>query len=147
MNETLCPSAHALDPACAEKRVIAVNGGTPEAPRIEYLPKSVPVTEAMIAAWSEAPIIPGEVFRVAGTCKQHRCGHWRGERCSLIDRWMVNLEPVADTLAACSIRSTCRAFHQHRAEACRRCPGFVTSTVNAPDDPMASAAHTERTYL
>jgi hypothetical protein len=149
MMAVLCPSARFDDPAVGEKRIFAINGGTPEAPRVGYLPEPVLLTQAMVDAWKEAPIIPGEVYRIAGTCKREGCGHWKAnaERCGLIDRWLVNLDPVVENLPDCPIRSTCRAFRQARGAACVRCVGFVTSTVHSPDDPLVSAAQTERTYL
>jgi hypothetical protein len=155
--ELLCPAAEYRDHLQAGT-IVAYGDvlGTTAAPRVEYYPEAIPITPEIAAAWAQGPINPGEIVRTAGRCKEMACqpGHWdaANQRCRLIDRWVAALEPVTASLPRCSIRTPnitnggrqCRAWVQQKAEACRRCPGFVSETVwkkAAPLEPVTASTH------
>jgi hypothetical protein len=141
---SLCPSARPDDGVSA----FGVAGGTPQDPRVTYLPKAIRISQPMLHEMQKGPLQPGEVYRFTGPCKQSGCRQWdeRGERCSLIDRWVEALAPVAE-LPACAIRADCQAWHQVGREACRRCPRVTAQWITAIDGDPLQRVDLEKVYL
>lgn len=120
-----CPSAQ---PGLPGARIIGVvrrdgDGEGAEA-RVRTLPRSLPV-ESLIHL-VPAELRPTEVLRFGAPCAGGDCAHFDGAACGLARRIVARLPVVVDTLRPCTIRSTCRWFHQERGAACRRCPQVVT---------------------
>jgi hypothetical protein len=151
----LCPSAEYNDPTQAGSLVAFGDvTGTAEAPTVEYYETPIPITQEVVEHWREGPIAPGEIIRIAGTCKQAKCRHWneKASDCSLIGRWVAALGATAaeppQSLPHCPIRRQCRGWAQSGPAACRQCPRFPSQTVWMPDDPLAPAAGgPERTFV
>jgi hypothetical protein len=123
-----CPSS----PANAEgARIFGVTTGTPEAHRVGYLTKTVPLSEKMLAL--AGPAKPEEMFRIAAPCAGGSCKHFKDNNCSLAKRIVEGVPAVVNTLPACQIRSTCRWFRQEGKEACFRCPQVMTDNPYASD--------------
>jgi hypothetical protein len=123
-----CPSS----PASAEgARIFGVTTGTPEAHRVGYLTKTVPLTEKMLAL--AGPAKPEEMFRIAAPCAGGSCKHFKDNNCSLAKRIVEGVPAVVNALPACQIRSTCRWFRQEGKEACFRCPQVMTDNPYATD--------------
>ena len=123
-----CPSS----PANAEgARIFGVTTGTPEAHRVGYLTKTVPLSEKMLAL--AGPAKPEEMFRIAAPCAGGSCKHFKDNNCSLAKRIVEGVPAVVNALPACQIRSTCRWFRQEGKEACLRCPQVMTDKSNASD--------------
>ena len=115
-----CPSSRPdLDGAF----VFAVVNGTPEQPQLAYLKEPQPITEEILKLC--APVLPGEVLRIASPCVHEACKHFDGSNCKLARR-LVQLMPVAvDSLPPCQIRPQCRWWTQEGKAACLRCPQVV----------------------
>jgi hypothetical protein len=123
-----CPSS----PANAEgARIFGVTTGTPEAHRVGYLTKTVPLSEKMLAL--AGPAKPEEMFRIAAPCAGGSCKHFKDNNCSLAKRIVEGVPAVVNALPACQIRSTCRWFRQEGKEACFRCPQVMTDNPYASD--------------
>ncbi len=112
-------------------------GGDPEAPRLTWLEKPVPVTPELLALTGDAP--PTEVMRFTSRCEEKACSHFDGRDCRLASRIVAMIEPVVAVLPHCPIRADCRWHRQEGAAACARCPQIVTQTVD-PTDLLLRAA-------
>jgi|1186.fasta_scaffold329570_2 hypothetical protein len=123
-----CPSAQ---PTNADAVIFGVVTGTAETPRIGYLTKAQPVTEALLALAGQAK--PGQVFRAASPCAGGGCKHFDGVDCRLAQRITEFLDPVVSSLPACEIRPTCRWFRQEGKAACLRCPQVVTEVCTTDE--------------
>ena len=77
-----------------------------------------------------APMQPTEVFRLAGTCAEHKCPHFDGADCRLATRVVQLMPPVVDALPPCLIRKQCRWYAQEGGAACTRCPEITTVTYD-----------------
>jgi hypothetical protein len=129
-----CPSAQ---PDWPGAEVFAVMEGTAQAPAARYLASPVPVGDPEELAVLTAPVTPTEAVRVAAPCRTARCGHFRDDRCTLVER-VVDRLPVMLTIApACAIRSECRWWAQEGVAACRRCPQVVTTRSTADPNWVA----------
>lgn len=130
-----CPSGQ---PDMEQARVIGVVAGTPEVPRIAYLK-----AEAVIPA-SQLPDVGAlavtEVFRFAAHCEEHRCSQFADGRCSLGQRLVDGVDPVVDALPSCTIRTSCRWFHEQGSAACVRCPQVITLIPRGRDKLSRAAA-------
>lgn len=117
-----CPSSRSHLP---NAKAIGVVSGV-ENPEVRFFPeeKTFPITEEIEK--SLLPVTPTEVFRIAATCLAKNCQHYDGHKCSLIGNLVETLNPVTDQLPSCSIRSSCRWWHQEGEKACLRCPQVVT---------------------
>lgn len=125
MSQT-CPSA----PAEAVGSVaFGVIQGSVEAPAVAYLQQAVVVTADLIRATS--PVSPNEVLRTAAPCLETSCTHFRGDRCTLVERIVAHLPETVSALPRCAIRPACRWWQQEGVSACRRCPQVVTKSVAA----------------
>lgn len=129
-----CPSAH---PDTEGAVIFGVAGGTVEAPRVGYLTRAVPPAPDLLAL--AAPAAPAAVFRFGGRCAEGGCRHFAGSRCTLGERLVQLLPPVAERLPPCVLRPTCRWWHEQGPAACRRCPQVVTQS-DAPAAELALAA-------
>ena len=116
-----CPSAQ---PGMADAQVLGVVCADAHEPRVAYLNEHVPATPEILA--QAAPAAPGQVFRLAARCEEARCTHFDGKRCRLAMRIVEMLPPVVDGLPPCTIRKSCRWFHEEGRAACLRCPQVVT---------------------
>jgi len=129
-NRLLCPSA----PGSPDDSVlIGVVTSHSEGPRMVPTETAMPVTPEILKM--AEPVSPSEVFRFASSCRAGKCPHFENEKCQLAVRSVVLLEPVADDLPKCPIRSLCRWFRQEGPEMCRRCPQIVTDQFK-PYDQM-----------
>jgi hypothetical protein len=129
-----CPSAH---PEGDGAVIFGVVGGSAAEPRIGYLQRPVAASPEVLSL--AAPAAPASVFRFGGRCAEGGCQHFDGARCSLGERIVQLLPVVADRLPPCSLRPTCRWWHEQGVAACRRCPQVVTEN-GAPSAEMAVAA-------
>jgi hypothetical protein len=131
MNATLCPSAQ---PESADVEVFAVIGGTAQAPEVQYLDRTLPLTPTLQAM--VAPLLPTEVYRLSAPCAQGpQCWHFDEPRqvCRLAIR-TVRLTPVVvHKPPPCPIRSRCQWWQQEGASGCLRCPQVVTNDLVASD--------------
>ena len=144
----LCPSARPDDLNMADKAIFGIVGGTAEVPQVRYLPDLVPITDEMIEVWRESPVAPGEIMRATGRCKGEGCRQWNEstERWSLIDRWLIAIEP-GPSLPDCALRPACRAWQQHKAEACWRCPNFASQTITGLAGDPLQRINLEKVYV
>ncbi len=129
-----CPSAQ---PEMDDASVIGVVQRTEAGPRVAYLQADQKATAEITAL--AAPLRPTEVMRFAARCEGSACRHFDGQDCKLVTRIVAMLDPVADALPACRIRSDCRWFRQEGRAACLRCPQVVTESNNASDTMRAAA--------
>ncbi len=121
----LCPSSR---PELENSKVFGIVTGTLEAPRVNYLSQTQPVTDELMALSDS--VTPTEVFRTASPCVAKGCRNFDGKNCRLATRIIENLPPVVEKLPSCSIRSECRWWKQEGKAACMRCPQVVTDTYN-----------------
>ena len=71
-------------------------------------------------------------FRFSNKCVQSGCKQWTGNECGVIKAVLaLDSIPATNDLPACSIRSTCRWFHQEGAIACNGCR-YVVTNVSEP---------------
>lgn len=124
--QTLCPSSL---PELPNSQIFGVVEGTVTAPKVTYLPVSMPVTPALLAAAS--PVDPTEVFRIAAPCIAGGCQHLSHGQCQLAQRMVTRLPEVTKSLPDCSIRPDCRWWQQEGKAACLRCPQLVRSNYEA----------------
>ena len=115
----------------AGARPFGVVGGTVDEPRVAYL-KAEAVVDAEAYA-QRAQVEATRVFRFAAACEQTRCVHFNGSQCTLGQRIVAKLPPVADALPPCLIRSTCRWYAEQGGAACLRCPQVVTMVPEGDD--------------
>lgn len=138
-SQKLCPSANPQQ--WDEGLIFGVVMGTSEQPRVTYLPRPQPATPEMLALAS--PAEPDEVFRVAGPCIEHKCRHFDGEQCGLVQQTGQILPVVTETPPPCRIRSQCQWWHQEGKGACLRCPQVVTFQPNLPREFQSLAYRKE----
>jgi len=137
-HELSCPSAQ---PDMEGSRVFGVIGGSVEEPRVAYLKESAVVDVSFYGKLGT--LQPTHVFRFAASCEEHRCAHYDGQRCTLIQRIVEKLDPVVDLLPPCLVRPTCRWFAEVGSEACRRCPQVITM-IPKGDDKLNQAARMDQ---
>lgn len=76
-----------------------------------------------------------ERFRFTEPCAGNGCGHWRAERCGLIDDVVEVSAPTTEQhLPRCGIRASCVWFAQHGPSACAACQ-HVTRSLASHDGP------------
>ena len=124
----LCPSAQ---PQMEGARAFGVVGGAPEARRVSWIERPVPVTPELLAL--SAPVPPTRVMRFAARCQEGACSHFDGRDCRLASRIVAMLDPVVGAPPPCPIRADCRWWRQEGREACARCPQIITETVDPPE--------------
>ena len=124
----LCPSAQ---PEMDGARAFGVVSGAPEARRVTWIEKPIPVTAELLAM--SAPVPATRVMRFAARCQESACSHFDGHDCRLASRIVAMLDPVVAALPPCAIRAECRWWRQEGREACSRCPQIITETVNPPE--------------
>jgi hypothetical protein len=129
-----CPSAR---PDTEGAVIFGVVGGSVEEPRVGYLARPVAPTPEILAL--AAPAAPAAVFRFGGRCAESGCRHFAGARCSLGERLVQLLPATGDRLPPCTLRPTCRWWHEQGAAACHRCPQVVTQDA-MPSLGLARAA-------
>lgn len=123
----LCPST-TLDRATA--LIGLVDRAEHAEGRITYMVDRCDVPRALHDAAGEIDV--GTVARLAGPCAQSGCAHHTSGGCTLAERITATLPVVVDRLPTCSIRRTCRWWHDQGAAACHRCPAITSS---APAEP------------
>lgn len=130
----LCPSAA---PALPGSKVLGVVAGTVDAPRVEYLPEPIPVTDDVLEL--ARPLHPAEVFRFTAPCAESACRHFDGQACQLARRAATQLPQVVHLLPRCPIRRRCRWWAQEGIAACQRCPQVV-SVIAEPTERQRRVA-------
>lgn len=67
-------------------------------------------------------------YRAAMDCATKNCLNWNGNKCTVTDQMSPYLEgkPAPEKHIECSIRSSCRWFHQEGYNACKICPMIKT---------------------
>lgn len=126
----LCPSASSSAQDTVIFGIVTHSGSSA---KIGYLEEPIKFEPLQ---WSEATSVDSaQVFRLAGRCLRTHCSHFSSdsERCTLADRIVDHLNPVAEALPPCSIRRHCVWWQQHGKGACIRCPQVVTR-IPAPSD-------------
>lgn len=129
-----CPSAQ---PEWDGAKVFGVVQGSVDAPRVSYLARSIPISPELIEL--TRPATPGEVLRIAAPCATHRCQHFEQGHCQLVARTVEHLPTVTQHLPPCSIRTSCRWWHEQGSEACFRCPQVVTNTRSTDEKTILAA--------
>jgi hypothetical protein len=132
--KALCPSAR---PDMEGARVYGVVLGTREMARTAYLDQVRSVNPEMLALSSSVPA--SEIFRIAAPCVGHKCQHFDGAQCQLVQRIVRILPAVADNLPPCRIRTQCRWWQQEGRAACARCPQ-IQHEIAMPTEEMVMAA-------
>jgi hypothetical protein len=130
----LCPSA---SPDLPEALVVGVVDRVSDEPIVAYLQDPIEVSPVFLEMAS--PLKPTEVFRFAAACQTSACQQWNGHGCGLVERLVRLVPPSAVSLPRCSIRKSCRWFHEQGGQACRRCTSVVTYN-DTPSDEMRLAA-------
>jgi hypothetical protein len=125
----MCPSAR---PGMPGSQVFGLNTGTVPAPHVDYLQRSLPANEKVMALCGFAD--PAKVFRFAALCERHECLQFDGAHCGVGRRLVTLLPAVVNSLPRCAIRPACRWFHQEGKAACMRCPQIMIDT-RSPFDP------------
>jgi len=123
VSKTSCPSAQA---DWAGAKVFGVVVGTPSEPRVAYLAAPEPIAKRHFELTN--PLNPAEVLRIAAPCAGKHCLHFEDGICQLAARTVAHLQPIAQRLPPCAIRSTCRWWHEQGKAACFRCPQVVTNS-------------------
>ena len=74
---------------------------------------------------------PESRFRFSNRCVENGCKQWTGHSCSVIERVLVEAEgqDFPNKLPPCSIRASCRWYHQEGNNACFVCPFIVTDNT------------------
>lgn len=95
--------------------------------RLGYLREAIPVDDVFLEmVQGRSPL---QRFRFSEPCVKAGCAQWTGTRCGLIDEILDAPEGTPDAgladLPRCSIRKSCRWFHQVGRDACRVCPFIV----------------------
>lgn len=129
----MCPSSQPDRPDSVVIGVVSQGGGT----KVAHLQQVVPVNFVRDLIPETIPITA--VVRVASTCAEGNCRHFTGRKCSLASRIVAGLPEVVERLSACTIRSSCRWWHQEGPAACYRCPQIVTEPLN-PSNAMREVA-------
>jgi hypothetical protein len=119
----LCPSAQPEIPGSV---IFGVIQGTPKNPRLVQLTEPQATTPEILAL--AEPVKPTEVFRFAAPCAESACRHFDGNKCQLAGRIVRLIPPLEASLPPCSIRRSCRWWHQEGKAACMRCPMIVTES-------------------
>ena len=135
--QTTCPSVQAHVPGA---EVFAVVAGTVDAPDVQYLDRTIPVTREVLEM--SAPFDPAEVFRISGPCAMSTaCAHFDDARakCRLAIRTVRMAPVVVHKPPRCAIRGTCMWWHQEGLPACLRCPQVVTNDA-APSERVYATA-------
>lgn len=133
----LCPSAQA---DWKGAKAFGVVGGTVKEPRVSYFAEPQQVTQELLDLTS--PVSPTEVLRIAAPCAKSRCQHFDGMNCQLVSRTVAYLQPVAEKLPPCQIRSSCRWWHEQGKDACFRCPQVVTDSATDNEQFILAATPT-----
>ncbi|MBD2774171.1 nitrogen fixation protein [Iningainema tapete] len=120
-----CPSARSES---ENSTVFGIIAGTVDEPRVNYLDKTVPVTDELISLCTS--VTPTEVFRMASPCVGNGCLHFDGTHCRLATRITQQLPTVVEELPPCRIRQNCRWWQQEGKAACMRCPQIMTDNYN-----------------
>lgn len=121
-----CPSAQ---PDWKGSVVFGIVEGSPQDPRVTYLPRTLPITPELLKLTE--PVLPTEVLRFAAPCVRQACQHFNNGACRLVTKTVQNLRVVSDDLPACQIRESCRWHQQEGRSACMRCPQVVTDRLTA----------------
>lgn len=133
----MCPSS----PWNSEgARVFGVVGGEVQQPKVFFLKQMLAPSKELENKLNGA--LPEEVFRVAAPCAGSACGHHDDstQKCSLVQKIVVGVEPVVDAYAVCLIRSSCVWWAQEGVKACVRCPSIATRN-RLPGEQIALAAN------
>lgn len=86
---------------------------------------------------------PERRFRFAQPCAEAGCGYWTGAHCGVLDQVLDvqasgGLPAASGELPRCSIRRSCRWFHQRGPTACGACP-YVVTEVGPDGTPTREA--------
>jgi len=91
---------------------------------------------------------PERRFRFAGACVEAACPQWDGCGCSIADKAAeagAERSPAQRRLPNCSIRPSCRWFHQRGADACAVCPLIVADRGGSETYRSTNPQRTGRT--
>lgn len=122
-----CPSA---PPEWEGAELIGVVEGSATEPQVRFVPRR-PVTPELLAL--AEPVTPTEIFRFTAPCKEQGCSQWRDGKCGVATAAVAHVDATPQAaLPACAIRTSCRWWHEHGADACRRCRFIVTDDAARP---------------
>lgn len=117
-----CPSA----PAAEGATLLGIVGPGGE---IGYVSPLIQIDETFLTAAAGGRPLE-ERFRFSQPCVEARCGYWNGSGCNVIEHVLAQEAPTPSSSATriprCSIRPSCRWFHQRGVAACRACRFVVT---------------------
>jgi|SRR5271165_6717094 len=123
-----CPSGRSI-PGASLIGIVGKDG------RLGYLREGIPVNDDFLGLVQGRS--PMQRFRFSEPCVEAGCAQWTGTRCGLIDEILDaskgTLEADMADLPRCSIRNSCRWFHQVGRQACTVCP-FVVRGGDEEDD-------------
>jgi hypothetical protein len=117
-----CPSAPA-EPGAGLLGILGADG------RIAHLKTAMRV-DAEFLALARRTGPPEARMRFSGTCRTGACQQWTGHSCGVIERVLGRIggQAAPGALPPCTIRGTCRWYHQEGAVACAACSDVITET-------------------
>ncbi len=129
-----CPSSTAEDGAI-------LLGVVNEDGTVGYISTPVTIDDAFIQEASQHGN-PEHQFRFSNACVEAGCRQWQTGKCGVIKNIMesnadVELEP---RLPECSIRTSCRWFHQEGPKACSFCPYIITNMLEQVTNTAVNTA-------
>jgi hypothetical protein len=118
-----CPSSTCEDGATL-LGVVNANG------TIGYISTPVTIDEDFIREARQQGD-PESQFRFSNRCVTTGCKQWSHGKCGVIDKIVHNNEGIElpEQLPDCSIRSSCRWYHQEGAKSCSFCPYIITNML------------------
>lgn len=111
-----CPSAPLND----RSKILGIVNENGE---VNILPQTLDLDKEFIQIAKEGKE-PEKRFRFANKCVESACQQWTGSSCGVVTNVLDKIEQVywKEHLPKCSIRDTCRWFHQEKENACKVCP-------------------------
>lgn len=121
----MCPSAP-CEPGAVLLGVVVAPG------QVAYVSDRIVIDEEFVQI-ARAGRSPEKRFRFSSPCVRGACRQWTGTRCGVADAVIDSAgSHESGALPTCSIRPTCRWFHQVGAAACATCPEVLTDNSAGP---------------
>jgi hypothetical protein len=120
----ICPSAQPDEDAV----VMGIVGARHGSGSAGILPRQVPLGAIAHLLPPSVPVT--DMVRLGAPCIEQRCGHFDHGRCGLAARIVAALPEVAEVVP-CSLRASCRWWHQEGGAVCRRCPQITDEPSRA----------------
>ena len=97
---------------------------------VGYISSKIEVTTQLLEDINKTPQ-PEKHFRFSNSCVESGCRQWQNGNCSVIKKIMSANDDIEleAQLPNCSIRSSCRWYHQEGGKACSFCPFIITNML------------------